>query len=214
MRRTIAALIAIGLAPAGFAQSDSNGFTVGVNGGYLGLTARNSAKAVFDSSGGGTFGGEVGYEFERFFVTAGARRFSKQGERVFVADADSPVFKLGHPLEATITPIQATVGYRFSEVRLFGVGFRPYLGAGGGVTKYEEHSTVAGISEDVSLSKAGGHVLGGVQFGRSHLRFGVEAGYAFVPNTIGVGGVSKVYGEKDIGGFTVLGKIVFSTSRN
>jgi len=205
----LAVVLSGALAPAALAQ----GFTIAAEGGYLGLTAKNSAKAVFDSSGGGTFGGELGYQFgEHFFVAAGARTFSKKGERVFVADASSPVFKLGHPLEAKITPIYGTVGYRFGAVRVFGVGLRPYLGAGGGVTKYKEESTVGGITEAESLSKAGGHVLGGLEIGRSHLRLGIEAGYSFVPDTIGVGGVSKVYNEKDIGGFTVLAKIIFATS--
>ncbi len=215
MKRAIVVIAGIAVCAAAPAHAQSlsqRGFTLAAEAGYLGLTAKNSSKAVFDSSGGGTFGGELGYEFERFFVTVGARTFSKQGERVFVADPTSPVFKLGHPLEAKITPIQATIGYRFGATRLLGVGFRPYLGAGGGVTKYREQSSVGGISEEQSLSKAGGHVKGGIEISRSHLRLGVEAGYSFVPNTIGLGGVSKVYDEKDIGGFTVLGKIIFATA--
>jgi hypothetical protein len=30
-----------------------------------------------------------------------------------------------------------------------------------------------------------------------------------VPDSLGVGGVSEVYGEDDIGGFTVVGKLTF-----
>ena len=37
-----------------------------------------------------------------------------------------------------------------------------------------------------------------------------EGAYSSVPDSIGVGGVSKVYGEKDLGGFSVLGKVVVS----
>ena len=34
-----------------------------------------------------------------------------------------------------------------------------------------------------------------------------EVAYALVPNAIGVGGVSKIYGEDDIGGFRVVGRV-------
>jgi hypothetical protein len=32
--------------------------------------------------------------------------------------------------------------------------------------------------------------------------------YTTVPDTIGVGGVSKIYNEKDVGGLSFMGKIV------
>jgi hypothetical protein len=32
--------------------------------------------------------------------------------------------------------------------------------------------------------------------------------YTTVPDTIGVDGVSKIYGEKDVGGLSFVGKIV------
>ena len=42
------------------------------------------------------------------------------------------------------------------------------------------------------------------------MRFGAEAGYSTVSGAIGKDGVSKVYGEDDIGGAYVVGKIVFA----
>ena len=53
----------------------------------------------------------------------------------------------------------------------------------------------------------------GADYGRGAVRFGLEANYSFVPNTIGLGGVSAVYGEKDVGGFAILGRLVFGTAR-
>ncbi|PYQ19164.1 MAG: hypothetical protein DMF81_22745 [Acidobacteria bacterium] len=53
-----------------------------------------------------------------------------------------------------------------------------------------------------------GHFIAGVEWGRGVLRVGAEAMYTTVPNSIGVGGVSKIYGETDLGGFTAVGKIV------
>jgi hypothetical protein len=34
--------------------------------------------------------------------------------------------------------------------------------------------------------------------------------YSVVPNSLGLGGVSKVYGEKDIGGLSIVGRLIFT----
>ncbi|HEX6737695.1 MAG TPA: hypothetical protein VF310_05480, partial [Vicinamibacteria bacterium] len=106
-----AALALLGAAPAGAKE-----FAVSLEGGWFDMTgARQSAKAVFDSSGGATFGGTVRLSFGRgaWFAGAGTRYFSHDGERVFVADSSSEVFRLGHPLSARVWPVYALVGYRF-----------------------------------------------------------------------------------------------------
>jgi hypothetical protein len=201
---TAAMLLAASSSPAGDA-----GFAIDAHVGYNDLTsAKESAKAVFDGSSGGiTYGGGVRYAFgSGFFVGAWGRVFSKDGQRVFVADATSPVFPLGHPLKVRLVPIQATFGYRFGGRSTVA----PYVGAGGGVTLYHEESDVAGVVESNDQTKASGHVLAGVEIGRGSLRFATEAAWAFVPSTIGLGGVSKVYGETDVGGFSFVGKVVFS----
>jgi hypothetical protein len=194
---------------AGSASAADAGFALDAHVGYSDLTrVKSSAKAVFDgSSGGVTYGGGLRYGFGNgLFVAAWGRLFSKDGQRVFVADATSPVFPLGHPLEVRIVPLQATLGYRFGSKSMVA----PYVGAGGGVTLYHEESDVAGVVDSNDQTKASGHVLAGVEIGRGRLRFATEAAYAFVPNTIGLGGVSKVYGETDVGGFSFVGKVVFS----
>jgi len=202
----LCAATALGAA-SGFA--DDRAFGIEGHIGYNSLTsADRSAKAIFNGSSGGiTYGGGLRYVFEKgLYVGAWARYFSKTGERVFIADASGPVFRLGHPLKVRVVPVQLTVGYRFG-----GGGFVvPYQGAGGGLTRYHEESEVAGVVESNDQTKASGHFLAGVEVGRGSLRAGAEAGYAFVPNTIGIGGVSQIYGENDIGGFTVVGKVVFS----
>ena len=48
----------------------------------------------------------------------------------------------------------------------------------------------------------------GLEVGRGHFRFGAEAGYSSVPSALGLGGVSKVYGEDDLGGGYVVGKVI------
>ena len=173
--------------------------------GYFEMAASNSASAVFDSSGGGTFGGALRYTFWRgAFVSAGARTFSKEGERVFVATANSAVQKLGFPLSIRLTPVFATVGYRFRNGNLI----VPYVGAGVSITSYKEESEVAGEAFNTDLTKTGFVGAAGLEVGRGHFRFGAEAGYSSVPSALGLGGVSKVYGEDDLGGTYVIGKLI------
>ena len=182
-----------------------------LEGGYLDITnARKSARAVFDDSAGGfTGGGTLRYGFSRrLFLGAGAHYFERTGERVFVTDPHGTVFRLGHPLTVRLIPAYALLGYRF-------IGRRgrsplvPYLALGPGITSYHEESLIGGLKEGVvSRTKASGHAAGGLEYGRGAFRFGVEVMYSLVPDSVGVGGVSKVYNEKDVGGFTALGKIV------
>ena len=199
------------MAVATAATAHASGPSLAVSGGYFDMTnAKQSAKAVFGgSSGGVTFGAEVAYGFGNgFYVAGGARYFKKDGERVFVADKTGPVSPLGHPLSVRMIPIEATVGYRFGRRG----SLVPYVGIGGGITAYHEESTVAGETGRQSESKGSGRVLAGLDLGRGSIRFGVEASYSKAPSTIGVGGVSKVYGETDVGGFSVAGRVVFTKS--
>jgi opacity protein-like surface antigen len=206
-RANIAAILAstllAGAAPAARAQ----GLIADAQVGVTSFSASNSMKAVFDSSSAMTFGGRVGWVFGRgIYAAVSVRSLSKDGERVFVAEPSAPVFKLGHPLSMSLVPVDITVGYRFQGKRLF----TPYVGLGGGKVSFEEKSTVGGVTEKESRSKSSWHVLGGVELGRGRLRLAAEALYEGVPDAIGVGGVSQVYGEKDLGGFTLLGKVVFA----
>jgi hypothetical protein len=209
MNRVTVAMVlatALGLAgPVGVAAAGELG--ISAEGGYFSMTnSSKSAKAIFDGSTGGfTGGGSARYGIGRsFFLGAGARYFKGEGERVFVADASSPVFRLGHPLTFRTLSIYGMVGWRFMpDARLV-----PYVAAGAGSTSVKEKSVVGGIEESQDQSKVSGHFLGGVEFGRGPFRFGAEIMYTTVPNTIGVGGVSKIYNEKDVGGLSFVGKIV------
>jgi len=139
-------------------------------------------------------------------VAAGVRTFSKEGERVFVAGPNDSVARLGFPLSVRITPLFVTAGYRFRE----GKTVVPYAGVGGSLTSFREESSVVGKSYDESRTKAGFHVVGGAEVGRGRFRFGAEAGWSTVPDAVGVGGVSNVYGESNLGGWSVLGKLVIA----
>jgi Outer membrane protein beta-barrel domain len=173
--------------------------------GYFQMAAENSASAVFDSRGGTTFGGAVRYTFWRgAFVSAGARTFSKEGERVFVATPSSPVQKLGFPLKLRLTPIFLAVGYRLRDGKLV----VPYAGVGGSLTSFREESEVAGESFEEDGSEAGFLGFFGVEVGRGTFRVGAEAGYTTVPDAVGLGGVTRVYGEDDLGGWHAVGKVM------
>lgn len=183
-------------------------FSVGLDAGYLDLTsAPKSAAAVFDGArGGATFGGDLRFSLTRsLFVGAGARSFTKKGERVFVADSTSQAFPLGHPLEVRLTPIFGLVGWRFRADE----ALVPYVGVGGGVTGYKEESTVAGITESESKSKASWHVVAGADYALRNLGLGLEVRFSSVPNAVGLGGVSRVYGETDLGGFALTARISY-----
>ncbi|HXK10992.1 MAG TPA: outer membrane beta-barrel protein [Vicinamibacteria bacterium] len=202
---TLAALLgafAVFAVPAGAGEIAAEG-----QAGYRDLAFANTAQALFGSSSGGTFGGALRYTFWRgAFASFGYRTFSKDGERVFVASSTAPVQKLGFPLSVKIESLPLTVGYRFRV----GHTIVPYVAAGAAFTKYQETSTVAGESFDQSVSKTGFTGAGGVEVGKGPLRFGAEAGYTTVSGAIGTDGVSKVYGEDDIGGFHVVGKVVLA----
>jgi len=180
--------------------------------GYFSMTATKSAEALFDSSGGFIWGGAVRYSLDLgIYVNGSVRTFSKSGERVFLAGPTDPVSKLGFPLELRITPYVLTLGYRFRQGSLI----VPYGGIGGGITSFREESSVAGIAYDRSETKAGFHVVGGVEVGKGRFRFGGEVGWSTVPDAVGVAGVSEVYGEDNLGGWSVVGKLViaFGTGR-
>jgi len=192
------------LTPGG--RAFAQGFGINGQAGYFSLAASDSAKAVFGSSGGFMGGGGLSYTFGSFYVEGGARYFSKDGERVFVATAGDTPFSLGHPLKVRLVPVYVTVGYRYGKGM-----FIPYVGLGGGMTSYDEESTVAGVTTKISESKAGAHGLLGVEYGRGKLRFAAELVLSTVPDAIGIAGVSHVYGEDDLGGFLAQGKIIFNT---
>lgn len=201
------ALLALAVcASAPAAQAGETLFTI--DGGWYDMTnASNSAKALFGESGG--LAGGIALEYgltETFFLRAGGRYFSKEGERVFVDETTEEVFPLGHPVTVKVIPLYALFGYRFLE----GARLRPYVAAGGGAALYDEESEVAGEVIEFSTTKPMGMAVVGADYGRGRVRFGIEAGYSIVPNTIGTGGVSEIFDEDDVGGFTAMGRISFA----
>lgn len=183
-------------------------FALSFEGGYQGLSrATNSAQAVFDgSTGGGVYGGALRIGVSRsFFIGGGIRVFDKDGQRVFVDSPGGTVFPLGHPLSVRLRPIFGFVGWRFRPDS----ALVPYISAGGGVTSYREESTIGGLTESTSTSKGSWHVAAGLDWGSGPIGVGVEARWSGISDVIGLGGVSRVYSETDLGGFSVVGRLSF-----
>jgi outer membrane protein W len=206
MMRSLAAVI-VAAACAGSAAAGE--VAINLEGGWAELSnAKSSAEAVFDgASGGPTFGAGVRWSVTpSIYVGLGGRYFGKDGERAFVAGPDQPAFGLGHPLSVRLIPAHAQVGWRFRP----DTSFVPYVGLGVGVTSYREESTIGDIAEPtISETKLSGLVSAGLEYGKGPVRFGIDLSFSTVPDSLGMGGVSELYGEDDLGGFTALGRIVF-----
>ena len=77
------------------------------------FTATESFTAVLGSPGGVVYGGGVEAVFaQSLFVSFRASRFQKDGTRVFVFEGE-PI-DLGIATTVKVTPIELTVGYRFT----------------------------------------------------------------------------------------------------
>jgi Outer membrane protein beta-barrel domain len=177
-----------------------------VSAGTTWFTASKTFKAVLGSGQGQDFGGGVNLTRGPVFIEAGARRFSKGGERVFVATGGQ-VFPLGIDTDVTMTPLEVTAGWRFRP--LFGARVRPQLGIGYTRLRYEESAAFAQDGDDVDESFNGFHLTGAAEV-RLHRWMGLagEVVWTSVANAIGDGGASKAFGEDNLGGTSLRVKLV------
>ena len=181
---------------------------IGVRGfatlGNITFQAQDSFDAILDRHAGPIFGGGAQVLLTRnIFIEVAASRFTQGGERVFVT-ADGEVFRLGIPVDITITPLEITGGWRFRAwprvVPYGGVGYSSYA--------YRETSDFAGSDEDVDERFGGFHVMGGLEYqALGWLAVGGEIAWASVADALGKGGVSAAFGEGNLGGTTLRVKI-------
>jgi len=189
-------LAAAVLAAASMAQADGSGLEL--RGGYFDMTnASRSAQALFGQRGGPLVGVALRVGLgENNFVRIGASFVRQTGERV-IADGED-VFPLGHPLEVQILPAYLDLARQF----LRDSALRPYVGFGVGAVLFREESEVAGETLSDERAKLSTRILLGATWGRGTWRLGAELAYSRAPDAIGLGGVSKVYGENDLGGLS------------
>lgn len=174
--------------------------------GRINFKAIDSFEAVLGKRSGPIYGGgaTVGLPLGGLYVDIGAWRFKQDGERVFVHDGE--VFPLGIPLTVTLTPVEVTAGWKF---RRRNSRFVPYAGGGFTSYSYKETSSFAGPGEDVDERFTGYHVIGGAEYKVMRwLGLGGEVSWATIPEATGTGGVSKAFGETDLGGTSVRAKII------
>ena len=142
---------------------------------------------------------------KHLFVSVAASRFRRTGHRVFVFEGQ--VFELNDPATITVTPLEINAGYRFTQSRVI----VPYGGGGVGWHRLEETSPQSVEGDDVNTTIDGlpGAWRSGGSVGK-WLAAAAEAQFASVPNALGKDstGVSSVYNEHNLGGFTFRVKVV------
>jgi hypothetical protein len=169
------------------------------------FNASQTMKAAFGRAVQPFFGGGLELALRNgLYVDVAASRFSRTGQRAFMANGQT--FQLGLPLTATVTPVEVTGGYRYrmkQAPRVF-----PYVGAGIGSYAYTETSPSSDASENVDVRHVGYLAVGGVDV-RVHRWIGIagDVQYTHVPGILGTGGISKEAGENDLGGLAVRIKV-------
>jgi hypothetical protein len=188
----------IGLHPYGIVDLDT-------------LAATRSFDAVLGTSQITAFGAGVDVTdiWKHLFFRVAATRAQEKGTRGFVSGGE--FFSNGIALTMTMTPIEAGAGWRFATK---GSRWTPYAGASFLSVGYTETSTFAEAADNVSESFKGQSVFGGLEIGIAKgLTVTAEAQFRRVPDALGAGGVSKDFGESDLGGITARITIGFSTKR-
>jgi hypothetical protein len=166
------------------------------------MAASQTFKAVVNSSRlhGAGLGGEILNVWRQAFVRVAFARMSRSGSRAFVDNGQ--VFSLGIPLTVKLTPVEVAGGWRFAPEA--GGRYVLYGGAGALLLGYSETSDLAQTGDNVSQTFHGYVAFGGVDVpvGR-WITAGAEVQYRGLPGAIGDAGVSKAYGETNLGGFVV-----------
>lgn len=167
------------------------------------LAAGSTFQAVLGSSQATELGGGLSLTQGSYFIDVTARRFARDGERVFVQNGQ--VYQLGIPTSVTMTPIDVSVGYRFRPFHRI----RPYVGGGYTRLRYEESADFAASGDDVSESFNGFHLVGGGEWRLARfVGIAAEAAWTRIGKAIGDAGASQAFGEDDLGGTSARLKIV------
>lgn len=168
------------------------------------FAAKTSFEAVLGSARGPFLGGGLQIAFkDGSFLEVSASRFRKTGQRAFRFNNQS--FGLGIPLTVTMTPLEASSGYRWGRQHRV----RPYAAAGLGSYAYKEESSFSDTSENLDTRHVGYFGKAGLEL-RLHrwVGLGVDAQYTRIAGILGEGGLSKEAGENNLGGTAVSLKVI------
>lgn len=167
------------------------------------FTASDTFNTILETDRGTFLGGGAQARWKNLVFEVTGSRFRDTGERVFLFNGE--VFRLGIPTTIEIKPIEFTTAYRLPRVWRF----RPYAGGGFGKQRYRETSRFADAAENVSRTDTSYHVVGGAEIPIWRwFALGSEVRYRAVRDAIGEGGVSKEFGESDLGGTSVRLRII------
>lgn len=114
------------------------------------------------------------------------------GERVLPT---TPPRKTGIGERLTLLPVHLDAGWQLRPGRIW----VPYLAAGPTWLHWRDASG----DQSRSADDFGGNVLVGLRRDAARWSFGGEVRYSSIPDAIGRGGISKLFGEDDLGGFAL-----------
>ena len=171
------------------------------------FTAKETFEAAFGKAVQPFYGGGLELVSRAgVYLDIAASRFHKTGERAFHFNGET--FRLGIPLEVTITPVELSAGYRFGAAR----AVVPYVGGGVGWYRYQETSDGADPEEDVDTRTTGFLGAAGVDVRAARwFRVGIDVQYTRVRGILGEGGISQELGEDDLGGLAA--RLKFTVGR-
>jgi hypothetical protein len=165
------------------------------------MAASQTFDAIFGTSrlSAKGFGGEALSLWRGLFARAAMSSMRQNGSRVIVSDGE--VASLGIPLRMSMRPVEIGAGWRMAPVARGLVV--PYAGGGMLRVTYTESSDFAEAAEDSETAFSGAHVFGGLEARVAPwVVAGAELQYRSLADALGDGGVSKEFGESNLGGLT------------
>jgi outer membrane protein W len=167
--------------------------------------ASTTFNAVFASPAESFWGGGVDVVVHKaYFVDLAISHMSKTGQRAFINNGQ--VFRLGIPLQVTMTPVELTGGFRFRFRRSRII---PYVGAGIGSYSYGETAGFSQPGDDVDARHSGFVMMGGLEFRVSRwVAITGDGQYTTVPGIFGRNGLSKDVGEDNLGGIAARLRVI------
>jgi len=177
---------------------------------YEWMTAKDTFDAVFNTQKfrGVGAGAEVLNLWQGLFARVSFSRTSVTGSRADVVNGVP--LSLGIPLRRKLMTVEFAGGWRIPVDRRR--RYTAYGGAGVLLVTYRETSDFAGPGEDSRDTFKGYTAFGGIDAGIwKWIYAGAEAQYRRVPDALGDGGVSKEFGDTDLGGATI--RILFGVRK-
>jgi opacity protein-like surface antigen len=190
------------------ASAQAIGASVYATYGTTSLTASNTFETAAGTSRRSApgIGGTVTGLWRGLFVDVAFTQYKLDAQRVFIDQGT--VFPLGIPVRITMRPFDLVGGWRYGSRNRVS----PYGGAGLVFFQYREDSDFATAGDDVDERKTGLVVLAGADVRvMRFVKVGGEFRYRAVDGILGLGGVSQVFGDDQLGGLSFAAR--FSVGR-